>query len=263
MIELSKEISDLDIPAENTDKMNAKGQQSHKEEEDISVDDNMESNKGSNNPWKRVIKKFKSNSSFQQNLDEEQFNCSQCDFQATQKDQLMKHINLKHVRVRNAKDMFIECKYCGKDFKEKRKFMTHRKTEHPGSIAFCKNYAAGDCEFSSDACWWSHREQTDKGCLACFICSKEFKTKTEIMQHRKRNHPKVVRICEKFKENACRYTNTSCWWQHEMDTVNKSDENTIDDEVIEEECNPQSVFRTTSWNLKPPFQNIQKKQKTE
>ena len=78
-----------------------------------------------------------------------------------------------------------------------------------------------------------------------------------MMKHRKRDHKQIVKVCEKFKEQLCRYKSDSCWYSHEEEV----DKNESGKE--ERVNNSQSVFQKSSQDLKPPFQNVQKKQKME
>jgi stress-induced morphogen len=192
--------------------------------------------------------------------EEEEFHCVDCDFQAHSQDQLTKHINLKHVRRRGVgEENHIECKFCGNKFYEKGEFMTHRKVNHPGTIALCKNYAAGGCPFSANGCWWRHNQQQKSGTdhVDCFICGETFKTRSEMMRHRKLNHTKAVRQCDLFNQNRCRFENNSCWFLHVESNV--SDFQDKDEEM----CNSQSDFQKSPQNLDPPLRKRQKKQKLD
>ena len=102
------------------------------------------------NPWHKVKNRSHDYKSFTKRkipkeIEEEEFNCLECDFQTTSTYQLKKHTNLKHVRQEIRKDDSIRCKYCGKHFVEFEEFMYHRKTQHPGVVAQCTKYATGNC----------------------------------------------------------------------------------------------------------------------
>ena len=137
--------------------------------------------------------------------------------------------------------------------------MTHRKVNHPGTIALCKNYAAGGCPFSSNGCWWRHNQQQKSGTenVDCFICGVTFKTRSEMMRHRKLYHSKAVRQCDLFNQNRFRFENYSCWFLH--GESNGSDFKDKDEEM----CNIQSDFQKSPQNLDPPLRNRQKKQKLD
>ena len=120
---------------------------------------------------------------------EKQYNCIDCDFQASTETQLEKHVNLKHKvfinseskerfychacdlhlgkkvelikhsGLKHAKESLIECRYCGEHFNEKWSFMNHRKSKHLNTVAPCQKYREGNCSFSKEMCWWRHEDQ--------------------------------------------------------------------------------------------------------
>ena len=51
----------------------------------------------------------------------------------------------------------LKCKTCGTEFLTKPQLMTHRKLEHPNTVAPCKNYLVGQCDY--EFCWWMHKER--------------------------------------------------------------------------------------------------------
>ena len=202
--------------------------------------------------------------------EEEEFNCHDCAFQGNSMSQLIRHQQLKHGRGQ-VNESRIECKYCGKQFSEKHAFMIHRKSEHIRTVAQCKNNAVGRCSFVANECWWNHTEQQEFNSekISCYICDQVFSSRFDMMMHRKNNHPNVIRTCDRFKDNNCRFREESCWFSH-TNVDNKRSESKIDveedddDEDIMEERQPrQSVFRKTSVNLKPPNKKSVQKEKTE
>ena len=70
---------------------------------------------------------------------EPEFNCKGCDFQGTSEEHLKKHFSLKHT---------IPCRNCKEEFQEKTKLMIHRKNKHPNTVAPCRKFAKGDCNFT-------------------------------------------------------------------------------------------------------------------
>ena len=146
--------------------------------------------------------------------------------------------------------------------------MRHRKIEHPGTVAPCNKYVRGDCPFSPEDCWWSHTEQQNikSDSIECFICCKTYKSRNDMMIHRKKHHPNVVKQCEKYKQDYCSYKPDSCWYLHgtEVKKNNFSGKrDVIEDDYQEKNEDLKSVFQKTQGNPKPPFQNLQKKQKIE
>ena len=185
-------------------------------------------------------------------IEEKEFNCMGCDFQTTTEHQLKKHFTLKHTLQGLKQDEEIRCRICGDSFKGKRSLMIHRKNEHRGSVAKCKNYQDANCPFSSEKCWWIHTEvgQIDKD-VACFTCDKKFENKDKMMIYRKSEHKALVRICNQFKKNKCKLQNKVCWFLHKnevMDTEVIKNKNDTEDST-EETSN--LVFQKVSENMKP------------
>ena len=60
--------------------------------------------------------------------------------------------------VKNATDIF-SCNMCEESFQERSAFMNHRKSKHTGSNQKCEKFMNGECERSSDECWYLHSEQ--------------------------------------------------------------------------------------------------------
>ena len=65
--------------------------------------------------------------------------------------------------------------------------------------------------------------------------------------HRKSSHVSVVKQCEKFRQQNCRWNNESCWFLHETVVLNE-----IQD-VIEEKADSPQVFQKTQMSPKPPY----------
>ena len=66
-----------------------------------------------------------------------------------------------------------------------------------------------------------------------------------MMNHSKKQHPSVVRVCNEYKKNNCRFVNESCWYTHE--SVNKNHEHINEADKSFNE----PVFRKASENLEP------------
>ena len=103
--------------------------------------------------------------------------------------------------------------------------------------------------------WWSHEaknesKETSGGTIKCYICSELFGNKGAMMIHRKKEHTNVVRVCNLFINNACRYNNNACWFSHEENSETKSNE----------EQAAQPVFQKVQENLEPPLRSQEKKQ---
>ena len=92
-------------------------------------------------------------------------------------------------------------------FIEKWNLMNYRKIKHPNTVAFCRNKIAGKCNFSSQMCWWNHEEIENSQVedIKCYLCKETFESKAKMMYHRKTNHQSVVRKCNKFLQNNCKF----------------------------------------------------------
>ena len=191
--------------------------------------------------------------------DKGEFNCQECDFQGTTEIQVRKHYNLKHTMRGSDCQEPIKCKICGDEFTEKWNLMMHRKTNHIGSVATCRNFENEICSYTSDACWWNHEEK--RNCSAniqCYICGKSFEKKSDLMSHRKKNHIDLVQQCNKFINAECRFQSEFCWYKHSQD--NKKPEIAKDEVILDEE---NSFFQEEIKNPKPPSVMKTDKDKTK
>ena len=171
----------------------------------------------------------------------EKYKCVKCNYQGSGGEDLYKHIKNQHIKEQNiewtdCKKKSVEvnesrshidsryslvrgikCNNCGKDFHSKSEIMNHRKMEHTKMVATCKNYLDGLCS-RGDSCWWIHRQGREEE-IECFFCEKKFDTKPQVMIHRKTEHPKTVRPCQKFEAEKCQYNEETCWFKHEKNLV--------------------------------------------
>ena len=208
------------------------------------VDKEIRTGNVKNNVHKKDILRAESFASKTSNSERE-YNCHECCFQGTTQFELNKHTSLKH---RNGNG--IKCRICQEEFQEKWTFMKHRKDQHTESVAQCGNYMEGRCPYSDMFCWWSHANRVDNG-IRCFICNETFQTKTDLMSHRKKKHVNLVRLCNQFQMNACRFQDEACWFKHTSEEENNDDKSkpkADDDEVM---SNP--VFQKVSEDLDPPI----------
>ena len=198
---------------------------------------------------------------------DEEFNCKKCDFQATTEYQLKKHFSLKHTLQGVKEDEEIRCKNCGEQVIGKRNLMVHRKQQHRNTVATCKNYLEGKCPRSPENCWWNHQNVPEKkdDTVCCYTCDETFKSKNEMMEHRKSMHEKLVKTCYNFLQNNCKRQNILCWFKHKseekdndiLENMNESKDN------LDEAEESSSVFHRVLGNLKPPIVKEPLSQKME
>ena len=70
-----------------------------------------------------------------------------------------------------------------------------------------------------------------------------------MMIHRKNKHRDLVRSCNSYLENNCKFQNNSCWFLHDEEAMDVDDlENK---RKVNTETEPQSDFQKASGKLKP------------
>ena len=95
--------------------------------------------------------------------------------------------------------------------------MFHKKAMHIEKVSSCWHFSNGLCTYGDERCWFSHMESQsplDKPQLECNICDKAFTKRTDVMKHKKTEHPKSVQTCKLFKKGNCTYLD-NCWFLHE------------------------------------------------
>ena len=169
---------------------------------------------------------------------------------------------LKHKMEGSEKDATMKCRNCGEKFSAKWNLMNHRKRMHSSTVAVCRNYTEGQCNYSDEMCWWNHSEKIidcDEH-LKCFICNKIFAFKALMMKHRKDDHPELINPCNKFKLGNCWYREETCWFKHKVEHENPANPTTKKGNDKEDE-ESESVFQGASEILEPPLSNPQKTKK--
>ena len=119
------------------------------------------------------------------------------------------------------------CHYCGNQFKDKSNLMLHNKRAHSDKVSKCRHYEAGHCPFVDSECWFSHIETPKKSpeSFTCGICGNRFKTRSDFMQHRKREHLKEIQYCRDQYGN-CKFGKLKCWFRHpEIEFNDENSEN--------------------------------------
>ena len=202
---------------------------------------------------------------------EPEYNCESCDFQGTEQSQLNKHINIKHTlfckiceyqaadntemkahfESKHDKRNSIECRICGKSFSQKWELMSHRKKEHIASVAICKSNLDGNCPFSFERCWWNHDKNHRNDNIQCFVCGESFNTRAEVMVHRKKRHPEIVKPCSNFEGKICRFNEKFCWFKHADTEDVESME--VDNKEKKSENESEQVFQEVLKKKDPPL----------
>ena len=98
--------------------------------------------------------------------------------------------------------------------------MNHRKEEHPFKKK-CRYFAKGECNFSSEDCWYVHGEdgkddtntnQVEED-FECFVCKNLFPSKYDLMEHKKKHHLSKI-PCIKFQKGICERSAEKCRYVH-------------------------------------------------
>ena len=178
-------------------------------------------------------------------LDDEdkEFNCSDCPFQGTAEEELRKHIDVKHT---------LKCRICNEPFQTKRNLMIHRKNKHASAVAPCKNFPVGTCNFTAESCFWLHGKVEDETLnIKCYICGNTYKSKKEVMKHRKQSHETSIEPCNKFIKRECPFQEEFCWFSHKANTNQETVEENTDKNG--EKGADISFFQRVQKPIKPPI----------
>ena len=175
---------------------------------------------------------FETQAEFERHMKDQhskQWNCEECDFQASSRNILMNHCKLspghhpsKGQKQRLGQTGVLECYTCQHEFRSYHDLMNHRKEEHP-SHKKCRYFIKGTCHFSGDECWYIHEDTVDtseveiEGGETCFVCKQIFPTKHDMMEHKKKNHPSKV-LCKNFMKVICERSAAECWYLHKRTT---------------------------------------------
>ena len=126
----------------------------------------------------------------------EEWNCNDCEFQASIPSELMNHLKLTgHQPSQNIRDKkklfhdYKQCYTCDLEVDGYWNLMNHRKTVHPSNKK-CRNFPNGKCTFGNQ-CWYVHEEElmdvdesfkddvkAEDSKYRCYICNIEFENNT-------------------------------------------------------------------------------------
>ena len=132
-----------------------------------------------------------------------QFNCMECDHQAHQESDLKKHMETAHKCSTSdiPADMQFKCVSCAQHFARKDSLMTHRRDTHGKSKTKCRyNIPPLICKKGEKDCAYDHTSiQETSNAFKCTVCNELFPTKSQVLNHRKNNHPEKVPMCKSIK----------------------------------------------------------------
>ena len=150
------------------------------------------------------------------------FNCGVCIFQTSMEECLFHHMEIEHDVSINRKPEYEKCSVCLQIFSDKSEMMYHLKLMHEEMVLPCKYFIQGTCMFSDDTCWNSHKENqarniTQLSEFKCKYCESIFKSKNDLMKHRKKEHLSKTALCRYNSKNECKHGDL-CWFNHETNT---------------------------------------------
>ena len=145
-----------------------------------------------------------------------QLNCNMCSFQSSDKNEFAKHVT-KHGKTDTTINIQLKhwkCRNCEASFESKSKMMDHRRDNH--EMPMCFYDMEGKCKQLPGKCWYKHKSsqvmKPSSNSTKCFSCKNEFPSLGSMMDHRKVNHPEIVKQCIKFAIGECE--RESCWFLH-------------------------------------------------
>ena len=174
----------------------------------------------------------------EQALENIEFNCNECHYQAYTGPQLKKHINEtghKPNPLLTEADLgkLWTCNACKNVFSDKPDLMDHRRDNHKENRKKCKYRLKGTCIFNKDECWWSHdmteqinlkQAPTEKEMFQCKTCEKTFQSRPETMKHRKQVHSETLPQCKSIVAGTeCIFLKRGCWFNHKVETSQNAD----------------------------------------
>ena len=179
-------------------------------------------------------------------------NCQECDFQASSQIILNKHHNLSHKKKEEIGEHTFKCQQCNTQFSAHWNLQNHKRDEHDRDED-CLFFKKEKCRFPDNICWKKHvtkennsNSSTTGKCVECHECSEKFKRFSEMMMHKKKEHPNKVKVCR--DPLNCDFRN--CWYLH-------TDKDDCDVEVTKEVTNSDKTnqnFQLGQVKPKPPLQ---------
>ena len=165
--------------------------------------------------------------------------CEVCSKWCITEDDLLTHVEEHQIDKTDSRHSDgLSCNFCEETFMKHGDLMKHKKRKHEDRVALCWKFSAGNCTFGDANCWFLHHE-SEVSCTTsgwnCILCENEFRCRSELLRHRKKEHGHLVPMCRNGENGKCIYGIQNCWFKHddiEMDfsSGNSTKEN---NEVIE------------------------------
>ena len=151
------------------------------------------------------------------NQQEEKFRytCAECDYESDCVHCFSDHYHdQEYAKEEDAQDSNFNCYYCDEVFPTKAAVMIHTKHSHTDKAKHCLNFLSGTCSYN-DMCWFLHDEKLRESdpTFKCNYCEENFRTKMQLMNHKKQSHTDKVSKCSNENKN-CKYGSEKCWFLH-------------------------------------------------
>ena len=157
------------------------------------------------------------NKALEEQEDNFKYCCSECDFESNCVHCFGDHDHDEPENEQESQSTKFTCYYCEDTFQTKADVMKHTKLIHLDKVSHCLNFLEGTCSFS-DRCWFLHDENMRKSepIFDCKFCESRFKTKSQLMKHKKLCHIDSVSKCSNY-DKKCKYGSEKCWFLHKED----------------------------------------------
>ena len=151
--------------------------------------------------------------------------CEQCNYEADDGYHLDMHTYAEHEQdidsIEIDEESFqsvdennsLKCQFCDERFNAKKDLMLHKKLKHNENVSVCWKFPSEKCGYNDDTCWFIHTLTQTKE-FKCNLCNKTFLNQSESLTHKKQNHKQLVPSCNNFKQGACKFTDSECWFNH-------------------------------------------------
>ena len=63
------------------------------------------------------------------------------------------------------------------------------------------------------------KEQSQEEVIKCKYCGDQFSAIWNLMSHRKQAHRNKVAFCKNKREDKCKFSSETCWWNHEKENT--------------------------------------------
>ena len=173
--------------------------------------------------------------------------CTDCESTFQAEDQLNMHILQEHTSTKelkcgNCQQVFstnsdlrahnllelkstneFKCTECGYTMRTQAQLSTHILSKHSKGTdnPVMRQETVDEDEFNCTECAFQGTSQNElakhikiKHRLTCRSCGEDFRTKPDLMRHRKLEHGKIVAPCRKNIAGNCPFSSEQCWWNH-------------------------------------------------